>query len=596
MSLFARIKTFIGNLRLRERMLFIYIAGGILPILLLDIYTYQNTRSVLIQKAKESEMDGLNMIADSMSESMSVISDISKQMYFDEKIEHIAFHQYENYSEILADYRDYDTISDYLKYYYHEISSITLYLNNDTISNNEYFVHVDQEIAEKPWYQNTLELNGKPYWSYSYDSLKRKDSLRMSRLLYTKDMQPVGVLAINMQYKRTELPVQERTQDTYLVYNDTVVLHRNEYERDTDEMILLLKQIKNDTYSGKVRFQGEDTCLLSTVRVKPDYSDDYYTLVSVCPYEEIAGSAARSALGSLVPQLVCVVSGLEIILVFSNQFSTRVNTFRLQMHKAATGDFDITEDIGGEDEISDLYRDLKVMIDSIQELMNNVIKERVQKEQVNARQKEVEFKMLASQINPHFLYNTLETIRMQARIHNQPDIEELAKMLAKIMRRNIQVSNTLQPLKSELKLVEYYLKIQDYRFHDRIHYSIETEGDISSLKVMPLLIQPFVENAFVHGLEAKESGGEIVIRVEVRSHLWITVSDNGCGMSMEKLDEVRKALNDFDNLDRTHIGICNVNQRIKLQYGENYGVEFESKTGAGTKVSIKLPVLTSEIE
>ena len=90
MSLFARIKTFIGNLRLRERMLFIYIAGGILPILLLDIYTYQNTRSVLIQKAKESEMDGLNMIADSMSESMSVISDISKQMYFDEKIEHMS--------------------------------------------------------------------------------------------------------------------------------------------------------------------------------------------------------------------------------------------------------------------------------------------------------------------------------------------------------------------------------------------------------------------------------------------------------------------------------------------------------------------------
>ena len=470
-----------------------------------------------------------------------------------------------------------------------------MYLDNDTISNNEYFVHVDQEISEEPWYQNTLELNGKPYWSYSYDSLKRKDSLRMSRLLYTKNMDPVGVLAINMQYKRTELPVQERTQDTYLVYDDTVVLHRNENKRDTDEMILLLKQIKEETYSGKVRFQGEDTCLLSTVRVKPDYSDDYYTLVSVCPYEEIAGSAARSALGSLVPQFACVAFGLGIILVFSNQFSTRVNTFRLQMHKAATGDFDITEDIGGEDEISDLYRDLKVMIDAIQELMNNVIKERVQKEQVNARQKEVEFKMLASQINPHFLYNTLETIRMQARIHNQPDIEELAKMLAKIMRRNIQVSNTLQPLKSELKLVEYYLKIQDYRFHDRIHYRIETEGDIEPLKIMPLLIQPFVENAFVHGLEAKESGGEIVIRVEVRSHLWITVTDNGCGMSMEKLDEVQKALNDFENLDRTHIGIWNVNQRIKLQYGEDYGVEFESRTGAGTKVIIKLPVLTSEI-
>jgi two-component system sensor histidine kinase YesM len=583
MSLFARIKTFIGNLRLRERMLFIYIAGGILPILLLDIYTYQNTRSVLIQKAKESEMDGLNMIADSMSESMSVISDISKQMYFDEKIEHIAFHQYENYSEILADYRDYDTISDYLKYYYHEISSITLYLNNDTISNNEYFVHVDQEIAEKPWYQNTLELNGKPYWSYSYDSLKRKDSLRMSRLLYTKDMQLVGVLAINMQYKRTELPVQERTQDTYLVYNDTVVLHRNEYERDTDEMILLLKQIKDDTYSGKVRFQGEDTCLLSTVRVKPDYSDDYYTLVSVCPYEEIAGSAARSALGSLVPQLVCVVSGLGIILVFSNQFSTRVNTFRLQMHKAATGDFDITEDIGGEDEISDLYRDLKVMIDSIQELMNNVIKERVQKEQVNARQKEVEFKMLASQINPHFLYNTLETIRMQARIHNQPDIEELAKMLAKIMRRNIQVSHKLVSLQSEIELIDNYMRIQDYRFGDRIHSEIVVDDDVDmTQEVMPLIIQPFVENAFIHGLENKPKDGRLEVKVsQDEKDIIIEVIDNGTGMNYYQLGELRHSLTQTDG-SRGHIGISNVNQRLIMQYGKEYAVKVDSRLNDNT--------------
>ena len=131
--------------------------------------------------------------------------------------------------------------------------------------------------------------------------------------------------------------------------------------------------------------------------------------------------------------------------------------------------------------------------------------------------------------------------------------------------------------------------MQDYRFHDRIHYRIETEGDIEPLKVMPLLIQPFVENAFVHGLEAKESGGEIVIRVEVRSHLWITVTDNGCGMSMEKLDEVRRGLNDFENLDRTHIGICNVNQRVRLRYGEEYGVTVESICGEYTRVEITLP-------
>jgi two-component system sensor histidine kinase YesM len=233
------------------------------------------------------------------------------------------------------------------------------------------------------------------------------------------------------------------------------------------------------------------------------------------------------------------------------------------------------------------------MIRDIQELMAKVVQEQVQKEQLNTRQKEVEFKMLASQINPHFLYNTLETIRMQARVKNQPEIEELAKMLAKIMRHNIQVGDSLQPVKEEIKLVRYYLKIQDYRFHDRIRYEILVDEEkIDHLLMMPLVMQPYVENAFVHGLEGKERDGLIRIEISVRTHLWITISDNGCGMSEEKLQEVRNNLNDFENLDRTHIGICNVNQRIKLQYGNDYGVTIDSAQGEGTQVTIKLPVIT----
>lgn len=595
MKLLAKIKKILGNFKLRQRMLLIYIAGGILPILFSDIYMYHTTRQILIQQAKETEVDELSMIADSMRESMSVVADISRQMYFDEKIEHIAFHKYDSYAEILEDYRNYDTSYNYLKFYYHEILSITLYMNNDTISNNEYFVYADKGIRDAKWYQKTIELEGRPYWSYEYDILKKKNYFRLSRVLYNRDMKQVGVLAVNMQYKRTELPVQERTQKTFLVYDDDVVLHYNFKEDNFAELTQLLKEQEQEVFSGRVFYKGED-CLLSMVRITPDYSEDYYTLVSICGYDEIAAAAAQNALSSLVPQFACVILALAILLFFSNQFSARVNVFKNEMHKAANGEFDIAARIEGGDEIAELYQDLNVMIHDIQELMTNVIRERVQKEQVNARQREVEFKMLASQINPHFLYNTLETIRMQARIKGQPDIEELAKMLAKIMRRNIQVSNTIQPLKAELQLVEYYLKIQDYRFHDRIHSSIEVnEDEIIGIKVMPLLIQPFVENAFVHGLEGKEGDGYIRIIVEVRTHLWITVEDNGCGMSAEKLQEIRETLTDFENLDRTHIGICNVNQRIKLQYGNDYGVTFESVEGTGTTAVIKLPRLTAEM-
>jgi two-component system sensor histidine kinase YesM len=314
--------------------------------------------------------------------------------------------------------------------------------------------------------------------------------------------------------------------------------------------------------------------------------------VSVTPYREIVAVATRTALNNLLPMFLCVIAALLFIVLFSNSFSARVIAFKNEMHKAATGDFSIAASLQGKDEIAELYQDLNAMIASIQELMEKVVQEQVQKEQINTRQKEVEFKMLASQINPHFLYNTLETIRMQARVKKEPEIEELAKMLAKIMRHNIQVGDSLQPVKEELKFVLYYLKIQDYRFHDRITYEIRAdENAIAPLKIMPLLIQPFVENAFVHGLEDKQSGGRILISVEVQKQLRITISDNGCGMGKEQLARVLRQLNDFDNLDRTHIGICNVNQRIKLQYGDDYGVTIESAEGQGTRVTILLPVL-----
>jgi len=260
----------------------------------------------------------------------------------------------------------------------------------------------------------------------------------------------------------------------------------------------------------------------------------------------------------------------------------------VQIHKAAAGDFNLSE-VNGNDEIADLYRDLNTMINSLQHLITTIYEEQVQKEKLNSRQKEVEFKMLASQINPHFLYNTLETIRMKARCNGEKDIEELVKMLAKIMRRNIQAGDTLVTLKSELDLVEYYLKIQQYRFGERIHFHINLYCDVEQLKIMPLIIQPIVENAFIHGLEAKEGEGEIRIDVKMADSLYIIVEDDGIGMSRDTLEEIKDSLNDYARLTRSSIGLNNVNQRIKLLYGDEYGLLIESEENAGTKIIIQLP-------
>lgn len=593
MKIIEKMKRFFANLKLRERILSVYLIGGVLPMVLVDAYMYVSVRSVMIEQAKESEKGELSIIADSINESVAIIEDISRRLYFDEGLEHIAFTKYSNYEEILSDYRNYNTISDYVKYYYQEIAGITIYTYNSTLSNNEYFVYADEEVRNSEKYIKTMSLKGSPYWSYSYDTMTQKNSLCLSRVLYTTEMEKVGVASIEMQNKRTELPISERIEDTMLIYNNAMVIHSNCSDTNYEEILKLLSQNDAEAFSERVTYQGEDY-LFSFVKIVPDYSKDFYTIVSIRPYSEIVQLATTAAFSNLIPMIVCIACAMGMILLFSNSFSSRLNEFKVEMHKAATGDFNIAKQLEGKDEITELYQDLNAMISDIQELMSKVVLEQVQKEQINTRQKEVEFKMLASQINPHFLYNTLETIRMQARVKNQPEIEELVKMLAKIMRRNIQVSDSLQTVKSELQLVEYYLKIQDYRFRDRICYCIEVQEEelLNGLYIMPLLIQPFVENVFAHGLEAKENGGIIRIGVKVRSHLWITVEDNGCGMDEEQLEEVRKNLNDFDNLDRTHIGICNVNQRIKLRYGENYGVTIESKKDNGTIVTIKLPVIT----
>lgn len=231
-----------ANIRLRERMFLLYIVGGILPLVLADVYMYTSVRSVMIEQEKDKEKDELSILADSVNESIAVIEDVSRRLYFDEDIEHIAFTRYETYEEILEDYRNYNVIENYLKYYYQEIASITIYTYNSTISNNEYFVYADAEVKKDDGYTETMKRGGGPYWSYEYDSMTRKYNLKLSRVLYTSDMERMGVVAIEMQNKRTELPVTERSGDTLFIYNNSTVLHSNTREADYEEILTLLSE------------------------------------------------------------------------------------------------------------------------------------------------------------------------------------------------------------------------------------------------------------------------------------------------------------------------------------------------------------------
>ncbi|MDO5291692.1 MAG: sensor histidine kinase [bacterium] len=580
------------NIKLKERLLIVYTVCGIIPLVAVSVYFSNGTNNTLINQSEQSEFVELSLIQDALNENIRVVTDVSKKLYFDEEIEHIAFYNYNSYKELLTDYRNYTRFSEYLTDYHQEISSITMYLTNKTIANSGSFVYADQNIRNSKWYNDTISADGKPIWSYTYSNVTMKNSLRLTRVIKTAEGKTVGVLSIVMQNKRTELPISNRTNKTAMLLNDEEVIHTNDDEIDVKELIKLVQSMpedENESYK-KVTYNDE-TCILTYERIHPTYSDSYFTIVSIRPYSEILAATDRSKRTGFMFIIICVSLSLILIITFSHKFSHRVNILKREMHKAANGDFHIETVLGQNDEISELYEDLHKMIDSIQVLMSKIVEEQVQKEKIYSRQKDVEFKMLASQINPHFLYNTLETIRMKARVNNQSDIEELVKMLAKIMRRNIQVGDRFVSIKSEIELVEYYLKIQHYRFGDRIQYEIEVEKELENRPILPLLIQPIVENAFVHGLESKEGPGILKIAVkEENKVIKIIVEDNGIGIKDTYLEELLASMNDLDELDKSHIGLSNVNQRIKLLYGMEYGVTIETVENQGTTVVIAIPI------
>jgi len=211
----------------------------------------------------------------------------------------------------------------------------------------------------------------------------------------------------------------------------------------------------------------------------------------------------------------------------------------------------------------------------------------------------MEFKMLASQINPHFLYNTLESIRMKAFTAGDKEVATAIKLLGKAMRYVLENTGTTDTtLQAEIDHISTYLQIQKIRFGDRINYQVHIQPELNpeEYRILPLLLQPIVENAIVHGLEGKDSGGMFWFAIYIiDGTVYVDISDNGCGMDEATLKEVMAKVQDYTRKRRkSSIGLYNINRRIKLNYGEQYGLDIQSTLGEGTMVRVTFPAIKTE--
>ncbi len=222
------------------------------------------------------------------------------------------------------------------------------------------------------------------------------------------------------------------------------------------------------------------------------------------------------------------------------------------------------------------------------------IEEQVTKEQKKLRM--AEFELLQAQINPHFLYNTLDAIVWSAEAGNQRQVVDMVGSLSEFFKTSLNRGKEVVSIKDELQHVRSYLEIQKIRYQDILDYEIDVPAELFDYQIPKITIQPIVENALYHGIKNKRCGGKISIKAwEVEKDMIIEVSDNGIGMDENRLNEVKNELSGNESKSATIYGMYNVNERIRLSYGDKYGISINSTFGEGTEVYILLPKILTEI-
>jgi len=397
-----------------------------------------------------------------------------------------------------------------------------------------------------------------------------------------------GVILINLNMNKiTEIcnSFQEKQENFICIINDKgelVYKQQNGRERfafdekeNRQELNTALGKTKESCF--RLNYRGEKYLITRT-----DMKTTGWTLVSMVPYKSVM--AETMAISGVM--ILAVAITLIVTLLLLNRILTGVvkplKKLEKYMVQVNPDNMDQRMEILTDDEIGHLSMKFNQMMDRIRNLKEQVIEEQEDK-------RKYELQALQAQINPHFLYNTLDSIIWMAET-NDSNIVAMTEALAKLFRISLNKGNEEISLERELEHVKNYLIIQSMRYADKFTYEISAEPGVERCRTIKLILQPIVENCIYHGIKKKRGTGKITIRAYRREqNLIIEVSDDGCGMPEEICRKILSDEIESENISGSGIGVKNVNERIQLRFGKKYGLSYSSEEGVGTTVTYVLP-------
>ena len=450
-----------------------------------------------------------------------------------------------------------------------------------------------QQASREVWYLQERVIKDD---CFSYFALKDSEPI----LSLVKDIEELdtehlsrsqlGIIKLDVAMKRLFVPAATDSEEnaTYdvIVYKnegeDAKILYQTLKENGSE----ILKKYWSDTAKEETGANSEG--LIDTYTVAGQTLEDYgLNLLFLFDNQDSLEKRAEIIETILPLLLLLMIAVTGVIYWYSKDFSSRVELLVKKFRRAETGDLSVSEKISGTDEIAVLDQQFNRMLGKLDQLIKTSYVQKLEN-------KEAQLKNLQLQINPHFLYNTLETISSIAAVKQVFVVCDICGKLGEIFRYSLGKNyGELVPLEQEMTHIKNYMFIQKIRYGDRLQVFYNIDVDAAHVHIPRFILQPIVENAISHGLSNLTSVGTLEVSAfEKKDRLYIEIEDDGEGMVREKVAEITRFINTAKPVEeKKNIGIRNVNQRIKLAYGEAYGITIRSAPYQGSRFTIQLPIM-----
>ncbi|MFE5323143.1 sensor histidine kinase [Paenibacillus sp. NPDC056579] len=563
----SRLLTYFIHLRLKQKLVLTYIVLTFIPISALGVYSYHQSNQFLQRQAMQGMKDTAGVLADKFNYKIGKYNNVTNLIVFNSGLQRIFANKYQDLDNLAYDLRhDLEPFFQMIMTLHKEVAQLTVYSQNDLPEYGEYIQSYDR-VRQTAWYQSSLKANA-PGWYYEQGELLLT---RPFPLFFTNSK----FVLLTMKFHYADI-FQDINPPDLRDYGIVVADPAGKviFSRKPESGVDLAPRLASDAplQEGIVSLEGTDHFV-----IRSGMEQSHWTLYFYAPVAQVSPGMLQIVGATIVIIMLCLVVLMVLIGIFSNTLLRQILVLNRTMRSVGDGNWDVAVPEGTKDEIGELAVRFGDMLRKIKELINEVYDNRL-------RQKEAELKVLQTQINPHFLYNSLSIINWKALHLGAQDISHIVTTLSKFYRTALNKGESVTSVKSELENTMSYTEIQ-LIMHDHgfdVEYRIDER--LQCCHTLNFILQPIVENAIEHGIDQKPEGrGRLQITGQLKDDgIEFIVEDNGPGMSREVLESLFGA-------DARGYGLNNVHDRIRLSFGEPYGVTAESTEGTGTRMRIWLP-------